>query len=141
MYYHLETSSLVRFFGAQHISRLLTRNGYYGVTMFVVISGFLMTSISLRRYGQLGKINPAKFYLFRLGRIAPCLALVLATLVSLHYSGNPFFKLVTKDYSVFTAVFSILTGWNLNQWNILWSLSIEETFTSAFSSSACCLEM
>ena len=142
MYYHLETSSLVRFFGAQHISSLLTRNGYYGVTMFFVISGFLMTSISLRRYGQLGKINPAKFYLFRLGRIAPCLALVLTTLVSLHYSGNPFFKLVTRDYSVFTAVISILTfrfnallihfGWNLNQWNILWSLSIEETFYLGF---------
>ena len=142
MYYHLETSSLVRFFGAQQISPLLTRNGYYGVTMFFVISGFLMTSISLRRYGQLGKINPAKFYLFRLGRIAPCLALVLTTLVSLHYSGNPFFKLVTKDYSVCTAVISILTfrfnallihfGWNLNQWNILWSLSIEETFYLCF---------
>jgi hypothetical protein len=48
----------------------------------------------------------------------------------------------SRDYSVFTAVVHVLTfrfntllihfGWNINQWNVLWSLSIEETFYLCF---------
>jgi peptidoglycan/LPS O-acetylase OafA/YrhL len=138
MYYHLRTSDLARSLGLGHVVTLITRNGYFGVTMFFVISGFLITSTSLRRYGRLRDIRPLNFYWFRFSRIAPCLALVLGTLVALHFSGNPYFTLNTKDYSVLTAVVHVLTfrfnallvhfGWNINQWNVLWSLSIEETF-------------
>jgi peptidoglycan/LPS O-acetylase OafA/YrhL len=142
MYYHLRTSDLASSFGLGHVVTLITRNGYFGVTMFFVISGFLITSTSLRRSGRLQNISPLNFYWFRFGRIAPCLALVLTTLVALHFSGNPYFKLNTTNYSVVTAVVHVLTfrfntllvhfGWNINQWNVLWSLSIEETFYLCF---------
>jgi peptidoglycan/LPS O-acetylase OafA/YrhL len=142
MYYHLRTSDLTRFLGLGHVVTLITRNGYFGVTMFFVISGFLITSTSLHRYGRLRAIRPLNFYWFRFARIAPCLALVLTTLVALHFSGNPYFTLNTRDYSVLTAVVHVLTfrfntllvhfGWNINQWNVLWSLSIEETFYLCF---------
>jgi len=142
MYYHLRTSDLAKSLGLGHVITLITRNGYFGVTMFFVISGFLITSTSLHRYGRLRTISPFNFYWFRFARIAPCLALVLTTLVALHFSGNPYFRLNTRDYSVFTAVVHVLTfrfntllvhfGWNINQWNVLWSLSIEETFYLCF---------
>jgi peptidoglycan/LPS O-acetylase OafA/YrhL len=138
MYYHLRTALLVRALQLGHLLTLITRNGYFGVTMFFVVSGFLITGTSLHRYGRLRAINPLNFYWFRFARIAPCLVLVLTVLVGLHYSGNPYFKLDTRDYSVFSAVVHILTfrfnallvhfGWNLNPWNVLWSLSIEEAF-------------
>ena len=128
--------------GLSHIVTLITRNGYFGVTMFFVISGFLITSTSIRRYGCLRTINPLNFYWLRFARMTRCLALLLAILVALHCSGNPYFTLDTKDYSVFAAIFHILVfrfnallvhfAWNINQWNILWSLSIEETFYICF---------
>jgi peptidoglycan/LPS O-acetylase OafA/YrhL len=142
MYYHLRTGDLVKSLGLGHVITLIARNGYFGVTMFFVISGFLITSTSLHRYGCLRTVNPFNFYWFRFARIAPCLALVLTTLVALHFSGNPYFTLNTRDYSVFAAVVHVLTfrfntllihfGWNINQWNVLWSLSIEETFYLCF---------
>jgi peptidoglycan/LPS O-acetylase OafA/YrhL len=108
----------------------------------LVVSGFLITSASLQRYGRLRSINPVNFYWFRFARIAPCLVLVLTVLVALHYSGNPYFKLSTGDYSVLGAVIHALTfrfnallvhfGWNINVCNILWSLSIEEAFYICF---------
>jgi peptidoglycan/LPS O-acetylase OafA/YrhL len=109
MYYHLRTCLLVKGLHLSHVVTLITRNGYFGVTMFFVISGFLITGTSLQRYGRLRTINPVNFYWFRFARIAPCLILVLTVLVALHYSGNPYFKLDTKDYSVLGAVIHILT--------------------------------
>jgi peptidoglycan/LPS O-acetylase OafA/YrhL len=142
MYYHLKTCLLVKALHLSHVVTLITRNGYFGVTMFFVISGFLITSTSLQRYGRLRAMNPVSFYWFRFARIAPCLVLVLIVLVALHYSGNPYFKLNTRDYSVLSAVIHVLTfrfnallvhfGWNINQWNVLWSLSIEEAFYICF---------
>ena len=142
MYYHLRTSDLAKSLGLGHVIALIARNGYFGVTMFFVISGFLITSTSLHRYGRLRTISPFNFYWFRFARIAPCLALVLTTLVAMHFSGNPYFTLNTRDYSVFTAVVHVLTfrfntllihfGWNINQWNVFWSLSIEEIFYLCF---------
>src|SRR6516162_4379294 len=142
MYYHLRTCLLAKSLGLSHVVTLITRNGYFGVTMFFVISGFLITSTSIRRYGCLRTINPLNFYWLRFARMTRCLALLLAILVALHCSSNPYFTLDTKDYSVFAAIFHILVfrfnallvhfGWNINPWNVLWSLSIEETFYICF---------
>jgi peptidoglycan/LPS O-acetylase OafA/YrhL len=43
------------------LTRTLFQNGYYGVTVFFVISGFLITRISLSRYGALSAIRPGNF--------------------------------------------------------------------------------
>jgi len=142
MYYHLATCRLAKDLHLQHVVTLITRNGYFGVTMFFVISGFLITGTSLQRYGRLRAINPVNFYWFRFARIAPCLVLVLTVLLALHYSGNAYFTLNIRDYSVLDAVIHVVTfrfnallvhfGWNINQWNVLWSLSIEEAFYICF---------
>jgi peptidoglycan/LPS O-acetylase OafA/YrhL len=46
--------------------------------MFIVVSGFLITSISLRRWRPLSRIRIRDFYVLRFARIAPLLLALLA---------------------------------------------------------------
>ncbi|MFP3506140.1 acyltransferase family protein [Burkholderia sp. SIMBA_062] len=122
--------------------KALARNGNYGVTMFFTVSGFLITSTSLRRFGSPTQIRPGTFYRFRASRILPCLILALAIMVLL--SGFDMRSFVNKPdtASMPMAVFSVLTFWHnalmaqvgyFNYaMNILWSLSVEEVFYLSF---------
>jgi peptidoglycan/LPS O-acetylase OafA/YrhL len=65
----------------------LVWNGQYGVQMFFAVSGFLITSTSLRRWGPLSRLNVGDFYALRFARIAPLLFLLLAVLSALHAAG------------------------------------------------------
>src|ERR1700727_4084730 len=62
----------------------LVWNGQFGVQIFFAVSGFLITSTSLRRWGSLSRVNVREFYQLRFARIAPLLLLLLAALSSLH---------------------------------------------------------
>src|SRR5690349_20568882 len=63
---------------------VLLDTGYLSVICFFVISGFLITRLSLQRWGSLAQISPARFYGFRAARIMPTLLLVLAVSSVLH---------------------------------------------------------
>jgi peptidoglycan/LPS O-acetylase OafA/YrhL len=140
--YHLSDSALGNLFSKKVIVSI-TRNGNYGVTMFFVISGFLITSKSVERYKQLGNVNPLQFYLMRFARIIPTLLLVLAIIVLLSLTPLTIFKnSASKDVSMLTTILSVLTFWHnvlmakvgyFNYCiNILWSLSVEEVFYFTF---------
>ena len=47
--------------------------GGTAVELFFTLSGFLITSITLRRWGKLSNVSLRGFYLFRFARIAPLL--------------------------------------------------------------------
>src|ERR1700728_5043144 len=47
----------------------LVWNGQYGVQMFFAVSGFLITSTSLRRWGPLSRVSVRDFYALRFARI------------------------------------------------------------------------
>jgi peptidoglycan/LPS O-acetylase OafA/YrhL len=51
----------------------LVWNGQFGVQIFFAVSGFLITSTALRRWGSLSSVNVRDFYRLRFARIAPCL--------------------------------------------------------------------
>jgi peptidoglycan/LPS O-acetylase OafA/YrhL len=122
-------------------------NGNYGVTMFFVISGFLITSNTLLRHGSLDKVDWRAFYVLRLARIFPSLLLALAIIVPLGCLDIPFFN-NSDDGHVFPASFfvlaagSVLTfwhnvlmahvGWFNYSLNVYWSLSVEEVFYLVF---------
>jgi peptidoglycan/LPS O-acetylase OafA/YrhL len=116
-------------------------NGNYGVTVFFVISGYLITSTSLRRFGSLGEVSARVFYAFRFARIFPCLLLMLAIISVLAWVGLDLFR-GGKHVPLWLSEFSVLTFWH-NQLmvhagydnyclDILWSLSVEEVFYLGF---------
>ncbi len=61
---------------AFHMSRAALPGGYFGVDMFFVLSGYLITSIIWREI-TLGEFSIVRFYDRRIRRIAPALLLVL----------------------------------------------------------------
>lgn len=117
---------------------LLVWNGQLGVQMFFVVSGFLITSISLRRWGHFSNINIAGFYRLRFARIAPLLFLLLAVLSGLHFADVHNFVVAAKTGGLGRALLAALTfhinvlearrGYLPGNWDILWSLSVEEMF-------------
>jgi peptidoglycan/LPS O-acetylase OafA/YrhL len=139
--YHLAQSALSSIFSIDFIERM-AGNGNYGVTMFFVISGFLITSTSLERFHKIGKIDVIGFYILRAARIMPCLLLALALIIFFNFLHIPIFENKPDTTSLFLAVFSVLTFWhNLLMakigyfnycLNIFWSLSVEEIFYIAF---------
>jgi peptidoglycan/LPS O-acetylase OafA/YrhL len=68
--YHLSDTSLATMPGWNAV-RAIARNGNYGVTMFFVISGFLITSNAKRRWSALNRVDCRAFYALRFVRVAP----------------------------------------------------------------------
>ncbi len=116
----------------------LVWNGQLGVQMFFCVSGFLITSITLRRWGSLSQIDVRRFYWLRFARIAPLLLLLLSVLSLLHFAGLQDFVVREKTGGLGRALFAALTfhvnvlearrGYLPGNWDILWSLSVEEMF-------------
>jgi peptidoglycan/LPS O-acetylase OafA/YrhL len=116
----------------------LVWNGQVGVQIFFAISGFLITSTSLRRWGSRAKLNVRQFYWLRFARIAPLLLLLLMVLSALHFAHVKNFVVQPKTGGLGGALFAALTfhvnvleaqrGYLPANWDILWSLSVEEMF-------------
>ena len=117
---------------------LLVWNGQLGVQMFFAVSGFLITSISLRRWGSLAQVSVPDFYRLRFARIAPLLFLLLAVLSALHLANIHHYVVAAKTGGLGRALLAALTfhvnvleahrGYLPGNWDILWSLSVEEMF-------------
>jgi peptidoglycan/LPS O-acetylase OafA/YrhL len=116
----------------------LCRNGQNGVRIFFVISGFLITSTSLARWGALDCVDVRRFYQLRFARIGPLLLALLALLSVLHLLELPGYTIDPAKASLGRALFSALTlhlnwlegqvGYLPASWDVLWSLSVEEAF-------------
>ncbi len=116
----------------------LVWNGQRGVQIFFAVSGFLITSVTLRRWSPLSSIRVRDFYRLRFARIAPLLLALLAVLSALHIAQIPNFVVKDKTGGLANALFAALTfhinvleaqrGYLPANWDILWSLSVEEVF-------------
>ena len=117
---------------------LLVHNGDDAVQIFFAVSGFLITSIAIRRWGALAKVSVRDFYLLRFARIAPLLLTLLAVLSILQAAHVPAFIVPADRGGFWRALFSALTfhvnlseahwGYLPGNWDLLWSLSVEEMF-------------
>src|SRR5580704_13448182 len=116
----------------------LVWNGQFGVQIFFAVSGFLITSTSLRRWCALSNLSLRDFYLLRIARIVPMLLALLAVLTALHYASVSPFVVPEKTGGIGRALLAALTlrvnllqaqhGWLPANWGVLWSLSVEEMF-------------
>ena len=116
----------------------LVWNGQFGVQIFFAVSGFLITSTTLRRWGSLSRVSVRDFYRLRFARIAPLLLLLLALLSLLHMAHFYDFIVPAKTGGLGRALVAALTfhvnvlearrGYLPGNWDILWSLSVEEMF-------------
>jgi peptidoglycan/LPS O-acetylase OafA/YrhL len=117
-------------------------NGYQAVFIFFVVSGYLITEHALERFAHLGDIDKRAFYARRVARIAPGLVCVILVLSLLDLMQVPNFTIDRPGQSLSRAIGSALgmhlnwyegtTGYLPAGWDVLWSLSIEETFYLAF---------
>ena len=117
---------------------LLFTNGDCGVIVFFAVSGFLITLTSLRRFGSLQAMQAGRFYRIRFARIAPLLLAVLAVLTGLSLGGVDGFVVESAQGGLLRAIFAVFTfhlnwleaahGYLPANWDVLWSLSVEEMF-------------
>ena len=120
----------------------LNYNGYEAVFVFFVISGFLIAGNALRRWGSLERIDVRAFYARRFARIVPCLLVLIAVLSVLHLLAVPDYTISRAGQSLPGAIWAALglhlnwyeghTGYLPGNWDVLWSLSIEEVFYIGF---------
>jgi peptidoglycan/LPS O-acetylase OafA/YrhL len=116
----------------------LLYNGQSGVVIFFAVSGFLITSTTLRRWGSVSTVSVRDFYLLRFARIAPLLLSLLAVLSLLHIAKVKDFVVPAARGGLGRALIAALTfhvnvlearrGYLPGNWDILWSLSVEEMF-------------
>jgi peptidoglycan/LPS O-acetylase OafA/YrhL len=113
-------------------------NGQRGVQIFFAVSGFLITSTTLRRWSNFSSHSVRQFYQLRFARIAPLLLLVLALLSALHAVGLRDFVVEDATGGLGRALIAALTfhinvleasrGYLPGNWDVFWSLSVEEMF-------------
>jgi peptidoglycan/LPS O-acetylase OafA/YrhL len=123
---------------SEQLMSSLVWNGQPGVQIFFAISGFLITSMTLRRWGSLDRVSARDFYLMRFARIAPLLILLLAVLSVLHFANFDDYVVQAKTGGLGRALVAALTfhvnvlearrGYLPGNWDVLWSLSVEEMF-------------
>jgi peptidoglycan/LPS O-acetylase OafA/YrhL len=84
-------------------------NGQFAVQMFFVISGYLITSTSIRRWKGPETLKIKSFYLLRFARIAPLMILLLLILNALHLAHVPGYVVSQKAGGLGGALLAALT--------------------------------
>jgi peptidoglycan/LPS O-acetylase OafA/YrhL len=108
--------------------------GYHGVTVFFVISGYLITSLLTAEHANTGRIKLGTFYGRRFARLAPALVLVvLVTAVWLLVTGEPietWWGGVVGSLTYTTDLIQYFWGNGTvsDYYQYTWSLGIEEQF-------------
>ena len=108
--------------------------GFLGVDLFFVLSGFLITGLLLSEFEHTGSISIPKFYMRRVLRLGPALALYLIACLIVAYHTQQI--IVQRQLKLIAYALLYSTNWRMAfDWDpvldptaIIWSLSIEEQF-------------
>ena len=114
----------------------ISRRGWYGVDVFFVLSGFLITWVLLGETDREGSINLPRFYLRRALRLQPAYisALCLSYLSCLALERQVFRSALTwlPYYLTYTFNFAFAYSASSAPLPLVWSLCIEEQFYLAW---------
>jgi len=123
LYGHLEGT---RNFPHLGLARFGGDLAHLGVTVFFVISGFLITSLLMSERQKTGTISLKGFYLRRILRIFPAFYVFILALVVADRLGWLHLSAADLGFSMtYTVNYYADRSWNIGH---LWSLSIEEQF-------------
>lgn len=125
---------------AYHLNLPWAQGGLLGVTIFFVLSGFLITKLLLVEYTTTGRINFAQFWIRRARRLLPAIITVLLVMSALYTVFNH--ALLTKMRTDFLPSLFFFNNWwqifhNVSYFDNLgapsplthfWSLAIEEQY-------------
>jgi peptidoglycan/LPS O-acetylase OafA/YrhL len=117
---------------ASHSGLPVRWGGLSGVTLFFVLSGYLITSLLLREWDRWGSVSLWRFWGRRAVRLLPALLLLLALVpVLLWATDDP--RLAGHPTAALASVLYVgnwvrIAGTDLGVLNHLWSLSVEEQF-------------
>jgi peptidoglycan/LPS O-acetylase OafA/YrhL len=110
------------------------RQGTFGVDVFFVISGFLITTLLLREEDRYGRISLRNFYVRRALRIWPLYyatigiyVVILLLFPGRGYSTPSFFHYLPY-FLTYTYTWFITPQWPTGTFNLAWTLSTEEQF-------------
>lgn len=101
-----------------------------GVTMFFVLSGYLITSLIVAERERTGRIDVVDFYRRRARRLLPALALVMVIAAGLTIATGQAHRLVGDllPIALYVSNWSRVGGADLGWLPQAWSLSVEEQF-------------
>jgi peptidoglycan/LPS O-acetylase OafA/YrhL len=116
-----------------HSGLRLGHAGGFGVQVFFVLSGFLITSLLLREHNRSGRINLASFYRRRALRLFPALAVFLLVCAAISLPSSAAFRSQTLSAIPFSVFYSMnwvqaLRDPPFGLVTHTWSLAIEEQF-------------
>lgn len=116
------------------LSSFRMKGGFLGVDLFFVLSGYLITGLLLAEFEKTRTISLRNFYIRRVLRLGPALAIYLVASLAVTYHT----QLISLTRQIWLIVIALLYstnwrmafGWDpvLDPTAIIWSLSIEEQF-------------
>lgn len=113
---------------AAELMAAIARSGRFGVTLFFLLSAYLITSLLLREKSATGNVRLGSFYIRRILRIWPLYFFVLGVATAWPWTGRlplsylAWFLLLAGNWV------RIILGPPYSWASILWSISIEEQF-------------
>lgn len=101
--------------------------GAVGVTIFFVLSGYLITTLLLHEQIQTGTICRGRFYSRRARRLLPALIFLLAVDLAARLARGEGVT-PTLIAALYSSNFAVATGYEMSSLTHTWSLSLEEQF-------------
>ena len=125
---------------AYHFSMGVAPGGFFGVTMFFVLSGYLITNLLVKEWARLGQIDLKRFWIRRARRLLPAMVSMLVVVGSWVFIQDR--ALIDRFGVEFMAALLYLSNWyyifsdvsyfeqfeTLTPLKHMWSLAIEEQF-------------
>lgn len=129
----LHTGQYLAFFGLKEFEQYKSHWQGYAVTLFFVLSGYLITYLLIEEKTRTNTISLKGFYMRRILRIWPLYYLIIFITVSLHFlspaTGIPQVPAVQLSlYAFLLANFALIAGNVVTPLGPIWSIGVEEQF-------------
>lgn len=116
-----------------HLSRRFMPNGWLGVDVFFVLSGYLITSLLINEYENKGSIELKAFYARRALRLIPAVSVLLAIYSFVRAAQGVSLSQIARTVAVvhlYCSNIAIAFHWPIviDSLGPMWSLSLEEQF-------------